>query len=391
MSETASAAEPQSDRVLQLADRLFQVSRGEVPVESLVAAVERDGALPFWEASVAAGRVSAAVQSEVWKTLPRDAIEERNREERRVLTEKIADARLHHGESEMREALVARSEYLARIGDVEQAVRSYEAALRATVGAGQRIDIYLAQIRLGLAVQDYRLVRRAMSLAREHIERGGDWERRNRFRVYEAVFVMTARRDLSGAADRLLDSLATFTATELMPLSRFIFYTVVCSLATKERPLLRDRVAKAPEVLQVILQYPPLAICLRAFVNCAYLDISRSLPGVLMLVRRDRLLHMHERYIAREIRVAAYAQYLVAYKSVTLASMAAAFGVGAEFLDEELSRFIASERLHAKIDRVAGVIQTTRSDTRSARYHQIIRDGDALLNRIQKLSRVIDV
>jgi len=34
--------------------------------------------------------------------------------------------------------------------------------------------------------------------------------------------------------------------------------------------------------------------------------------------------------------------------------MAAAFGVGADFLDKELSRFIAAGRLNCKIDKVAG-------------------------------------
>jgi hypothetical protein len=32
--------------------------------------------------------------------------------------------------------------------------------------------------------------------------------------------------------------------------------------------------------------------------------------------------------------------------------MAGAFGISAEFLDRELSRFIASGRLHCKIDKV---------------------------------------
>jgi 26S proteasome regulatory subunit N7 len=51
---------------------------------------------------------------------------------------------------------------------------------------------------------------------------------------------------------------------------------------------------------------------------------------------------------------------LESYKSVTLESMANAFGVSPEFIDKELSDFIVGGRLTAKIDKVAGVIETNR-------------------------------
>lgn len=53
-------------------------------------------------------------------------------------------------------------------------------------------------------------------------------------------------------------------------------------------------------------------------------------------------------------------QFLESYKSVTLDSMARAFGVSSEFIDEELANFIVRGQVAARIDRVAGVVQTTR-------------------------------
>lgn len=43
-----------------------------------------------------------------------------------------------------------------------------------------------------------------------------------------------------------------------------------------------------------------------------------------------------------------------------MASMAAAFDVSTEFLDAELADFIVAGRLHAKIDKVAGIVETNR-------------------------------
>lgn len=55
-------------------------------------------------------------------------------------------------------------------------------------------------------------------------------------------------------------------------------------------------------------------------------------------------------------------QFLDSYKSVTLQSMAESFGVSVDFIDGELADFIVSGRLTAKIDKVAGVVETNRSD-----------------------------
>ncbi|CAN0498645.1 unnamed protein product, partial [Ectocarpus sp. 12 AP-2014] len=92
----------------------------------------------------------------------------------------------------------------------------------------------------------------------------------------------------------------------------------------------------------------------------------------------------------RELRILAYTQFLDAYKSVVLGTMATAFGVGEPFLDKELSRFIAAGRLNAKIDKVGGVVETNRPDSKNAQYQACIKQGDLLLNRVQKLGRVVD-
>ena len=78
-------------------------------------------------------------------------------------------------------------------------------------------------------------------------------------------------------------------------------------------------------------------------------------------------------------------------QSVTLQAMSSSFGVSADFIDYHVSRFIAANRLSAKIDKVAGVIITNRPDLKNAQYRDMIQKGDLLLNRIQKLSRALDL
>ena len=86
--------------------------------------------------------------------------------------------------------------------------------------------------------------------------------------------------------------------------------------------------------------------------------------------------------------------------------MAQAFGVSTTFIDKELASFITAGRIHAKIDKgkipmgltdiskkylVNGIIETNRPDEKNRQYQSVIKKGDLLLNRVQKLSRVINI
>ena len=55
----------------------------------------------------------------------------------------------------------------------------------------------------------------------------------------------------------------------------------------------------------------------------------------------------------------------------------------------ELSRFIANGRLHASIDKVHGIVETTRPSLKIAQYEKVVKKGDTLLNSVQRLSKVL--
>ena len=113
------------------------------------------------------------------------------------------------------------------------------------------------------------------------------------------------------------------------------------------------------------------------------------LAAITPSLARDRYLSGHLAYLLRELRIVAYTQFLESYRSVTLQSMADAFGVSSTFLDRELARFISVGRLNCSIDKVAGIVETNRPDSKNIQYATTIKQGDALLNRIQKLTKVI--
>ena len=109
------------------------------------------------------------------------------------------------------------------------------------------------------------------------------------------------------------------------------------------------------------------------------------------ILHGDRYFQPHLSFWMRELHILAYKQFLDSYQSVTLQAMANSFGVSIDFVDHHASRFIAAGRLSAKIDKYGGVILTNRPDLKNAQYRETIQKGDLLLNRIQKLARVVDL
>ncbi|GBG85988.1 hypothetical protein CBR_g40800 [Chara braunii] len=313
-------------------------------------------------------------------------------EEIQRLDDKIKDAEDNLGESEVREAFLEKALFFVRIADKEKALEALKATEAKTVAIGQKIDLIFHILRIGFFCADFDLISKNLDKAKSlfHGE-GGDWERKNRLKVYEGLFFM-ATRNFKKAANLFLDSISTFTSYELLPYTTFIFYTVLTSIVSLDRVALKSKVVDAPEILAVIRDVPHLSDFLNALYNCDYRTFFVAFAALAEAIRKDRYLNPHFRFYLREARVVAYAQFLESYKSVTMEAMAKAFGVSVEFFDAELARFIASGRVNCKIDKVAGIIsETNRPDAKNALYHATIKQGDVLLNRLQRLSRVIDM
>ncbi len=67
------------------------------------------------------------------------------------------------------------------------------------------------------------------------------------------------------------------------------------------------------------------------------------------------------------------------------------FALSSAYSFSDLSKFIAAGRINAVIDKVGGIVETNRPDAKNAQYQSTIKQGDILLNRIQKLGRVINI
>ncbi|GFE54506.1 26S proteasome regulatory complex [Babesia ovis] len=321
---------------------------------------------------------------------PMDHLREANVKALAELDEKIDFAEKNFGSSEVKDAVLEKANYYLKIGDFRNAVSQYESALSQTVGVNSKLEIVLCLLRVAFFFNDIPLLMKYMEKAKKDIENRGDWEMRNRLHIYEALQLIICRK-FKAAAELLLSSLSTFTATELITLEEMVFYTVVLSLITMDRPTLRSKVLESPEVAQVANEGSLLQQLIHDFYHCNYKNYMTNLVRTHELILKDRYMARHCKYLLRQARLPAYRQFLRPYKSVTIENMAHAFQLPTDFLEQELVSYISGMRLDCKIDLVNGIIENSIMDERNTNYIEIVKEGDLLLNRIQKLSRIVDM
>mmetsp|Transcript_25038 Transcript_25038/g.69258 ORF Transcript_25038/g.69258 Transcript_25038/m.69258 type:complete len:426 (-) Transcript_25038:298-1575(-) len=318
------------------------------------------------------------------------------------LEEAVEKAKESAGDMEVMEAMVDIAHFAAKSLTPAEAMDAYQKVLNLPkLSSGKKMDCYMELARVGsfasslpalsspatslTAVDDW--VEKAGKLAQSG---SGDWDRRNRVSVYKALQCLL-KRDLKKASEIMLSGIATFTCVEMCDYTDFLVYAALTNLLHLQRPQLHEKILQGPELLAVATDIPVVMQLIRSYYDCDYKAYLQAIVDVEDVLKRDRYLSAHAAYWMRELHLLAYQQFLDSYQSVTLAAMADQFGVSVEFLDSHASQFIAAGRLSAKIDKFGGTIVTNRADWKNAQYRQVIQKGDQLLNRIQKLARVVDV
>lgn len=248
---------------------------------------------------------------------------------------------------------------------------------------------------MALFYGDKPLVKKHVERAKTLVESGGDWDRRNRLKAYEGIYLLTVR-SYALAAPLLLDSLSTFTSYELCTYSSLVVYSVLAGSVSLKRVDFKSKVVDAPEIKAILgdgedkllaltgaisagpgvepmeveepkqptkttavnlttlgsatdqpdtelaIDFSPLAQLVSSLYNGRYKAFFESLATVEeRFLTQDRYLHEHKNWFIREMRLRAYQQLLQSYRVVGLESMANDFGVTVDFLDRCVLTFLS--------------------------------------------------
>lgn len=387
-----------------------------------------------------------------WDEAFYDELKADNDKELETIQKEEEDAEEKAGETEVQAARSKRADFWARVGDKvclsqhlrsacsnriqDKAITSYEQVFEKTGPLGTKIDIVLAIIRVGLFFNDKIFVKKQVDRANILVESGGDWDRRNRLKAYKGLHLLTAR-SYNLAAPLLLDSLSTFTSYELCSYSSLVVYAVLAGSLSLKRVDFKTKVVDAPEIKAILgdgeeklsgadeemkdvtaatpdraaglvnlstlgtgsgtenepeepMDFSSLASLVNNLYSGNYRNFFLALAAVEEnFLTQDRYLYEHRAYFVREMRLRGYQQLLQSYRVVGLTTMAEAFGVSVDFLDRDLAKFIAGGRVSCTIDRVQGIIETTRPDDKNKQYADVVKQGDALITKLQKYGQAV--
>ena len=130
------------------------------------------------------------------------------------------------GDQDVRDATIDKAHYLAQIGDKEESIKIFGTGMYRNrpwimildrllykihhkwwvvtkfflvfqedkkVPLGVKLDVTFSLLRIGLFYNDRALIVENVKKARKMIDDGGDWDRRNRLKVYEGLYKLTIR------------------------------------------------------------------------------------------------------------------------------------------------------------------------------------------------------
>ena len=271
-----------------------------------------------------------------------------------------------------------------------EAIEKFKETISKTQSFNTKVDALFAICHIGLLEKDLDILKEYLQKIKDLLKEGGDWEKKNRLKVYEGLYLIFIR-NFKKAGKNFLEALMTFTSYELFDFKTFVFYTAVINIISVDRKTLKEKIIDNSDVLSCINDIPHLQKFLNTFYDGQYAEFFKELYYIIQVIKKDFYLSKHYNYYINEIRVKVYSQFLQSYKTVTMENMATVFGVSINFIDRELSNFISQGRINAKIDKVSGIIECNHNEQNIDLYQATIRDSDILISKIHKLSKLLEI
>jgi 26S proteasome regulatory subunit N7 len=308
-------------------------------------------------------------------------------EKLQAFDEKIKDCIENKGAIEIRDAYIDKADFYKEKKNWVKFREIMGLALEKTVGASKKLEFNMDILQSFHEERNTEKFKEYLQKCKALEEEGSDWEKKNKLSLYKSLESVNMR-NFKLAAEQMISTINTFSSPEILTFSKLIFYSTLLGILSLPRKVILEKLIQSSEVTTELKRNPEIAGLLNSFYRCKYNDFFPHLLKVHALVLEDEFLAKHEKYIIRQSRVVIYTQFLESYKTVTLENMANNFGVSPEFIDKELSELIASRKLNCKIDKLRGIVESQKADSRISRYDTIIKKGDLLIEKMHKLARI---
>lgn len=271
------------------------------------------------------------------------------------------------------------SEFYASIMDHKNFTKTSRILMTKNMSTSLKMDVLLCKIRFAILHEDKKVIKSALEEGNDIIAHGCDWDRKNKFKLYEGLCNIILKQFYK-AAGCISGSLAAFDCVELFSYEHCVFYLIFCGLLSFNRDELKQKILTCSEVLETLKFNENGIKLVEAIYNCDYANIMMLAMPFFEDVSNDVFVSNLVDYFVREMKIRIYKQLLVSYKSLSLEVFANIMRVGVDFIERDLCDFIVDQRLGCAIDKVAGMVIVNECNDHG---------DEALLERGESLMRLV--
>ena len=138
-----------------------------------------------------------------------------------------------------------KAQYIFEIGKIykeqkmmNEAISQFKETISKTISFNRKIEAIFEICHIGLLEKNLDLLKEYLQKIKDLLKEGGDWEKKNRLKVYEGLYLVLIR-NFKEAGKNFLDALMTFTSYELFDFKTFVFYTAVINIISVDRKTLK--------------------------------------------------------------------------------------------------------------------------------------------------------
>ena len=131
---------------------------------------------------------------------------------------------------------IDKASYIFEIGKIykeqkmmPEAIEKFKETISKTQSFNTKVDAIFEICHIGLLEKNLDLLKEYLQTIKDLLKTGGDWEKKNRLKVYEGLYLILTK-NFKDAGKNFLDALMTFTSYELFDFKTFVFYTAVINI-----------------------------------------------------------------------------------------------------------------------------------------------------------------
>jgi 26S proteasome regulatory subunit N7 len=173
------------------------------------------------------------------------------------------------GDVEVRDAILEKARLFEKIGDKDGAIEIYQLAYSKTIGIGKKMDNLFAVLLIYNKDKNLEKIQENIEKCEKLLEEGGDWERKNKLKVYQGIYNLMLR-EFKLTSKLFLDCISTFASHDIISYNELVYYTVLTSLISIPRQDIKKKIVQGPEILAAIRELPDLKDFLEAYYKCDY-------------------------------------------------------------------------------------------------------------------------